>query len=163
MRDEQVSVRPARLEEVEALARIGFAAWLESDIAAMDAGRADRDALFREFQAFCLESHDAICVAHLVDQPVGWGARVIQGNYISDLWVLQSMRGRGAGSALIARLEADIRKAGYARAELEVVQDNARALRFYQARGYEIIWRGERFDEALGYAVPRLRLVKPLS
>ena len=94
---------------------------------------------------------------------MGWGARATADNYISDLWVLPEMQGRSVGSALIEHLETDIRNAGYACAELEVVQDNARALRFYKARGYETIWRGERFDPALGYAVQRMRFAKPLG
>ncbi len=163
MREERVSVRPARPDEATALGRIGFTAWLRSDIATLDAGRANRDALLGEFRTFCSEHHEAISVAQLDVLPVGWGARATADNYISDLWVLPEMQGRGVGSALIAHLETDIRNAGHACAELELVQDNARALRFYKARGYETIWQGERFDPALGYAVQRMRLAKTLG
>lgn len=47
--------------------------------------------------------------------------------------------GRGAGSALLAELEALGRQRGWERLRLMVTNDNTPALRFYQRRGWELV------------------------
>jgi len=62
--------------------------------------------------------------------------------------------GRGAGSALLAALEALGRARGWERLRLATSNDNTAALRFYQSRGWDLValHRG---------AVQRDRAVKP--
>jgi GNAT superfamily N-acetyltransferase len=53
----------------------------------------------------------------------------------------------GVGSAVLAYLEDQARRAGYAEAWLETRQVNERAMRFYQARGYRRIANFGRYAE----------------
>jgi GNAT superfamily N-acetyltransferase len=59
------------------------------------------------------------------------GYAVLRGDELHDLYVAPGAQGQGVGSALYARVQAD-RPAGF---ELWVFRDNARARRFYEARG----------------------------
>jgi ribosomal protein S18 acetylase RimI-like enzyme len=65
------------------------------------------------------------------------GMTLTDREWLSDLWVLGPFRGLGAGTALAAA-EAEIARRGHAVARLRVVQSNARARAFYEARGWRV-------------------------
>jgi GNAT superfamily N-acetyltransferase len=64
------------------------------------------------------------------------GVVVADDDWIEDLWVAGSSRGRGVGSGLLAAGEGRIAARGHALAHLRVVAENERARRFYAARGW---------------------------
>jgi len=73
-------------------------------------------------------------VATVADLVVG----VVQpaADEVNGLWVAPEWQGRGVGSKLLEAAELRIREGGHARAWLSCASCNARARRFYQARGY---------------------------
>ena len=158
-----IVVRPARLEEADALGAIGFDAWSNSAFAEHDAGRADREALRAEFIAFCQQFHAQTLVAERDGLLMGWGARENDDFLISDLWVGAHAQGQGAGAALLEALEVGIAKAGFDHVELETYAGNAGAVRFYQRHGYQTIWRGLKHSTSLNYALDKVRLAKTLA
>lgn len=56
---------------------------------------------------------------------------------INHLYVQESARGRGIGTALIAEAERVIAAAGYSRVLVAVAEDNPRARALYERLGYE--------------------------
>jgi ribosomal protein S18 acetylase RimI-like enzyme len=60
-------------------------------------------------------------------------------NYIDDLWVLQGLRGRGIGKALLLRGEEEIIERGYGILHLRMVEANTRALAFYRRSGWNTV------------------------
>lgn len=57
--------------------------------------------------------------------------------FVDDLYLVQGARGRGIGSAVLARLEAEARAMRLNALFLVVDPDNAPALRLYRRRGFE--------------------------
>jgi len=55
---------------------------------------------------------------------------------LGNLSVTATARGQGIGQALIQEVEAQVKAAGIARLNLNVVAENDRALALYQAQGY---------------------------
>lgn len=156
-------IRAARPDEAERLGRIGFDAWAEGEHGALDAGRADRDKLLREFLDFCAARQATMVVADEGGQAVGWGAREDGDGYVSDLWVAPASQGRGIGGRLLATMELAIAKAGYEAVTLETRAGAERAIRFYERNGYRIVWRREKPTPALGYPIDKVGLEKPLQ
>ena len=128
-----------------------------------DGGRADRQALRAAFVNFCTGGRAQMLVAEREGTLLGWGARERGDDCISDLWVAPGAQGRGVGSALLAALEAAIRRDGFAAARLETHAANAGAIGFYERHGYVSTWRGERYAAALGYSIDKVGLSKPLA
>ena len=61
-------------------------------------------------------------------------------NHECEIVSLDSLReGQGIGSRLIAKVEAEARRAGCQRLFLITTNDNLRALGFYQKRGFELV------------------------
>lgn len=159
----RIRLRNASSGEAETLGRIGFEAWAASSFAVADGGRVDSAALRTAFARFCADAPARVLVAERDGLPVGWGAREHKDDFVSDLWVAPGAQGGGIGSALIAGLEAAIRKAGYPTARLETLAANEAAIRFYRRHGYEVVWRGERYSDALGYVIDKVGLSKQLT
>lgn len=89
------------------------------------------------------------------------------GLYLEDLFVVEQHRGTGIGRALMRRIAAIAAERGYARFEWSVLDWNARAIRFYETLGAEILpdWRicrvtGEALRR-LGHAEPGARSGEP--
>lgn len=57
--------------------------------------------------------------------------------YVSDLGVIQRMRGRGIGTALLAACEERARRAGREWFRLSVLAANGDAMRFYRRLGFD--------------------------
>jgi len=58
--------------------------------------------------------------------------------WVSDLWVLRSFQGAKVGTMLLAQAEAEIADRGHRRAKLRLVGSNAKALAFYERRGWHV-------------------------
>ena len=61
--------------------------------------------------------------------------------YVSVIASSRYARGTGVGSALLARFEAEARKAGMVEVELETSERNERALSLYRSRSYRVVRR----------------------
>ncbi len=158
-----IAIRRARPGEGRALGAIGFSAWAMSEFAIHDAGRVDRVALLADFERLGIERPETMAVAELDGQVAGWGAREDGDEHISDLWVAPQFQGRGAGSALLTALEAEIGAHGLVRSTLETLAVNTRAIGFYERRGYVVAWRGQKFSSSLGYAIDKVGMNKALG
>ena len=75
------------------------------------------------------------------------------------LWVHPSSFGRGIGTALLGRLEEEMRAEGHRTGRLCCFSDNLRAMRFYQARGWTMA--GDGINGETG--APETRMVKRLT
>jgi GNAT superfamily N-acetyltransferase len=64
------------------------------------------------------------------------GVGLTAADRVSDLWVHPSAQGRGAGTALLARLEAEIADRGFGTGRLRCLEVNVRSRAFYAARGW---------------------------
>jgi len=67
--------------------------------------------------------------------------------YLISMWVEEAWRGKGVATDLVQRLIAYAKEAGYRRVILDVADDNARALRFYERMGFTATGRRSRLPE----------------
>ena len=65
------------------------------------------------------------------------GVTMTQLEWVSDLWVRKSLRGRGIGISLLKAAEHEITTRGYPEPRLRVVHKNASAIRFYERAGWK--------------------------
>lgn len=65
------------------------------------------------------------------------GVALADSDYIDDLWLRPSHRGRKIGGTLLSNLESQIRKNGFFHAKLRVVAENEAARRFYRRQGWQ--------------------------
>ncbi|WP_276260425.1 GNAT family N-acetyltransferase [Haloglomus litoreum] len=71
--------------------------------------------------------------------------------HLYRIYVASAHWGRGVGGALLDRAEAAARERGFERLELSVMAANERAVRFYEAHGFDRI--GSTHDDAMGVQV----------
>jgi GNAT superfamily N-acetyltransferase len=86
------------------------------------------------------------------------GVVVAADDWVEDLWVAKEHRECGIGSLLLAAAERQIAERGHAEARLRVVAENARARRFYGARG----WVGTVFHPHEKWGFEMLEMTKGL-
>jgi ribosomal-protein-alanine N-acetyltransferase len=158
-----VEVRPAKPSDIDTLAQVGLEAWLKG-IGPHVPNRV-REQVQHEnpFTPFITSMGAAIVVAVVDGQIAGLGACEHQDDLISDVWVGPSFEGRGAGSALVRILEAEIKGRGYRKARLEVLTDNARAASLYSHMGYQVEWRAVKHDTILKLDLDKTGMSKLLS
>ncbi len=155
-----VVVRSARAFEQQRLADIGYAAWADAvaswgeDVAALSAGAR------RAYDAFVRESWGIILAAELDTVLAGWGACEDGRNTISDLWIDPACQNRGAGTALLAALEGDIRGFGYDCAEMSTHARNTRAIDLCKRRGYSVTALSVRYSPSLDRDIETVSLRK---
>lgn len=94
------------------------------------------------------------------DWPLAWvavadekivGVIITNQEWVSDLWVFREHRGRGVGSRLLARGEAEIAARGHQTCRLRVVRSNTVAVQFYLGQGWQIA--GEFMHEKYRHAM----------
>lgn len=158
-----IVVRPATSEEVDALAQIGLAAWCKGIKPLVPTEVAIAIARDNPFLPFLLEMGSNILVADIDGQAAGIGACEQADDTISDIWVAPAFEGRGAGSALVRALEAQIRERGHTEARIEVAAANERALELYQRLGYRQLWRKVVLDPVLRMKLEKNGLARRLS
>jgi GNAT superfamily N-acetyltransferase len=96
-------------------------------------------------------------VAAAADDLIGW--MLTADCWLEDLWVPRSFRGQGVGSRLLAHAEREIAARGIATAHLSVIASNARAIIFYERRG----WRSLRETPHELVSFPRLEMTKTVG
>jgi ribosomal-protein-alanine N-acetyltransferase len=115
------------------------------------------------FLPFIAAMGPKLWVGAIDGEPAGFAGREHNDHRITDLWVAPHFEGRGVGTALVTHLETTIRADGYRRAQINVAALNHRALSLYQHLGYEVTWRGNRFDPVLGIELEKCHLEKALN
>jgi ribosomal-protein-alanine N-acetyltransferase len=158
-----VEVRPAKPSDADTLAQVGLEAWLKGIGPHVPSSVREQVKHENPFIPFIASMGAAIVVAVVDGQIAGLGACEHKDDLISDVWVAPSFEGRGAGSALVRALEAEIRGRGYRRARLEVLTENARASGLYAHMGYRPEWRAVRHDTILKLDLDKIGMSKLLS
>ncbi|PTM98909.1 GNAT family N-acetyltransferase [Mycoplana dimorpha] len=133
------TIRNARKDDVAALAEIGLLAWEQAvtGVADLEALRGNARTAFLQFLA---ANWVTVTVAESGGHVAGWAARERMDEEITDLWVEPSAQRQGVGTALLAALEHEMRRAGHEAAGLQTHARNAPALAFFGKHGYSINW-----------------------
>lgn len=156
-------VRAALPQEADVLAQIGLAAWRKGIKPLVPAHVSAATEQKNPFLPFVREPGPRILVAEVDGEPAGLGAREHDDDVISDIWVAPAFERRGAGSALIKALEAQIAERGYGQAAIQVAARNERALQLYRHLGYRVLWRKVAFDPILQTELEKIGLSKALQ
>ncbi|MGU3329002.1 N-acetyltransferase family protein [Methylobacterium mesophilicum] len=147
---EAVTVRPAVLDDAQAIAAIHVAAWRETYAGLLPAGMIAAQTVERRFAMWTRilgdpASGTAVEVAEEGAGLVGFGSCGAQrsaelaadgfGGEVGAVYVLRSAQRRGTGTALMAALAARLNQAGHRAASLWVLSENLSARRFYERLG----------------------------
>lgn len=130
------AIRRADPSETPALARLWFHAWREAHEAYVPT-ELTRIRTLASFEERLGKFGDALRVVGPIGAPLG--LCVVKGDELNQLFTSPAARGIGAAQALIADAEARVAAAGHSAIWLDVVIENARAIRFYEKMG----WRGK--------------------
>jgi ribosomal-protein-alanine N-acetyltransferase len=129
-----VRIRPARADDLEALAELHHAIWLESHAGFVGLPTSARGvAWYREVIAPTL---DRTLVAERDGTPVGYVTWLDA--LLDDIWVAPWAQGQGTGALLLRAGEETIRANGHEEARLECVAANRGARRFYERHGWAL-------------------------
>lgn len=119
----------------------------------------DVELSFREMIAERHESPLASTLVAVRDQQIcGWGARIAQSNYISDIWVDPVFHRQGIGHVLMDALMAEILLSGFSEALIGTHADNHPAIALYQRCGFAVIAHETEFSQSFGRNVEKLRM-----
>ncbi|WP_316862293.1 GNAT family N-acetyltransferase [uncultured Cohaesibacter sp.] len=157
-----ILVRPARSDDIPALAELGLRAWHQGIGPLVSQAIIDRFERCNPFFPFLEQQGAGILVGELNGIVAGLGASETSDNSISDLWVSPEHEGKGVGTALLHALEDSIRTKGFEASRLSVAVGNVRAHDLYVHLGYSEVWRGERYDPILDRMLEKIDLEKPL-
>ncbi|CAN7404136.1 GNAT family N-acetyltransferase [Rhizobium sp. LjRoot30] len=165
-------LRTITSEDADAVARIGYQAWVEHRFHPEWFEPEIERRVLESFHNFALGPQADVVVCQLAGKIAGWGARDSRDhggdrshpwNYISDLWISPPWQGKGIGSAIIDELLSRMRAEAIEKATIEVVEANHKAHRLYLHRGFAEIWRGDTFSETLGLPVRRILLERAVG
>lgn len=156
-----IHIRNAHEGETEILTNIGLRSWRKAmgSIGGTDAmleGASDA------FANFTRNVWLTITVVELNGEVAGWAAREALDETISDFWIDPDFLRQGLGSALLERIEQDIREQGLEKVSLQTHAGNAEAIGFFKARGYAIHWLSVVYSPKLDRDVPTVGLSKAL-
>jgi GNAT superfamily N-acetyltransferase len=164
-------VRPATSDDADAIGRVQVETWRaayagllpQETIDAFDVSA--RQNMWREGLSRTPRPGSATFVALLDDEVVGFAtvgaaSSEPEAGELYAIYVHPSRWGHGAGRALIERAEESLRKSGFPRALLWVLEGNERAESFYRAAGWT--HDGEKQDDFQGATVTELRYRKQL-
>jgi ribosomal protein S18 acetylase RimI-like enzyme len=161
-------VRPATVEDAEAIARVQVDTWRAAYAHAIPAERlaaADPTERAQLWRGWVADSRSATFAGELDGDVRGFVAvgesREEPGiGELYAIYVLPDAWGTGLGTALIERGEEELRARGFDVATLDVLADNPRARRFYERQG----WRAGETQQStfLGQEVELTRYRKEL-
>lgn len=128
-----VTIRPAKPEELDALATIWYDAWQDAHAAILPNAlrRVRTRDSFRERLRAALSQ---VRVADVAGDAVGFC--IVEGDEMYQLFVTSAARGSGLAAALVADAEAGMAAAGVRTAWLACAIGNDRAARFYEKCGW---------------------------
>ncbi len=133
------AVREAEAAEFPALASLWFHAWREAHLAYVPEALT-RIRTLPSFEERLRRFGPALRVMGPVGAPLGLS--VVKDNELNQLFTSPDARGTGVAQALIADAEARVAAAGHDLIWLDVVAENARAVRSYEKSGWRR--RGEK-------------------
>jgi ribosomal protein S18 acetylase RimI-like enzyme len=159
---ETASLRPARPDDAEAVARIWSDGWRDGHLGHVP----DELVAARTAESFASRAAQRVgdTVVAVVDGAVAGFVMVVD-DEVEQIYVAAHHRGSGVAALLLAEAERLVRESGHERAWLAVAVGNERARRFYHRHG----WTDEGlFDyPAVGPArpipVPSHRYAKPVA
>ena len=129
-----IRIRPARAEDLEALAELHHAIWLDAHAAFVGLPPEARDlGWYREVIRPTL---DHTKVGERDGAPIGYVTWL--DDLLDDIWVAPWAQGQGIGALLLRDGEEAIRGSGFDEARLECVAANAGARRFYERHGWRL-------------------------
>jgi putative acetyltransferase len=129
-----VRIRAARADDLELLAELHHAIWLDSHAGFVGLPTSSRGvAWYREVIRPTL---DRTMVAERGGAPIGYVTWLDA--LLDDIWVAPWAQGQGVGALLLRAGENMIRANGFAEARLECVAANASARRFYERHGWRL-------------------------
>jgi ribosomal protein S18 acetylase RimI-like enzyme len=149
---EPVTIRPATINDAEALARLHVRSWqwayrgqLPDEYLDRMPETMDRRIEARRAQLTDLPPDHRWWIAEQAGQMVGFAVTepsrdadaLPSTGELSLIYLEQDAAGKGIGRALFAHAVEDLRQRGYAQAILWVLETNARARRFYEAAGWQ--------------------------
>ncbi len=131
----EVEIRPVATDEVEILERQlarGFAAKHRARLALQAAGKA----------VYLIAWRPGTPIGHVLLEWEGTNEEPLASNLkdcpiLSDLFVVEDLRGRGIGSQLLRAVESLAGEHGYRQIALGVATNNPRAQALYERRGYQ--------------------------
>jgi putative acetyltransferase len=129
-----VRIRPARAEDLEALAELHHAIWLDAHAAFVGLPPEVRDVGW--YREVIRPTLDRTRVAERDGVPVGYVTCLDE--LLDDIWVAPWAQGQGIGALLLRAAEEMIGAAGFAEARLECVAANQGARRFYERHGWRL-------------------------
>jgi ribosomal protein S18 acetylase RimI-like enzyme len=130
-----VLIRPARVDDLEALAELHHAIWLASHAGFVGLPTSARDiGWYRDVIAPTLER---TIVAERAGTPVGYVTWL--GDLLDDIWIAPWAQGQGIGARLLGAGEEAIHSSGHDEARLECVAGNLSARRFYERHGWTFL------------------------
>ena len=127
-----VRIRPARAEDLEPLAELHHAIWLESHAGFVGLPTSARDV--RWYREVIASTLDRTLVAERDGTPDGYVTWL--GELLDDIWVAPWAQGQGVGARLLGSCE---EASGFAEARLECVAANQGARRFYARHGWTLL------------------------
>jgi [ribosomal protein S18]-alanine N-acetyltransferase len=156
-----IHIRNAHAGEADVLTSIGLRAW-QMAMTSIGGTNALLDGANSAFAHFAEQSWLTITVIEQNGEAVGWAARETLDETISDFWIDPDHLRQGLGTALLARIEQDIREQGLEKAMLQTHSDNEQALHFFKTHGYAIHWLSTVYSPKLDRDVPTVGLSKSL-
>jgi GNAT superfamily N-acetyltransferase len=156
-----VTLRPARAEDVGAVAAIWYAGWGDGHLGHVP----DELVAARTKETFWARAADRVAdttIAVVGDEVAGFV--MVVGDEVEQVYVSRDHRGSGVAATLLTEAERQVKANGHSEAWLAVATGNARARRFYERSG----WRdGGAFDYPAtvgsgSVGVPCHRYVKPV-
>jgi putative acetyltransferase len=127
-----VRIRPARAEDLDALAELHHAIWLDTHAAIAELSPEGRDV--RWYREVIAPTLDRTLVAERDGAPIGYVTWLDE--LLDDIWMAPRAQGQGTGALLLRAGEEAIGANGHAEARLECVAANAGARRFYERHGW---------------------------
>jgi len=156
-----IHIRNAHEGEAEVLANIGLRSWQKA-MGSIGSPVELLESASDAFSNFTRNVWLTITVIELNGEVAGWAAREGLDETISDFWIDPGFLRRGLGSALLARIEQDMREQGLEKVSLHTHAGNVDAIGFFKARGYEINWLSIVYSPTLDSDVPTIGLSKAL-
>ena len=163
-----VEVRPARIDDAEAIARVHLRTWQsayrhvfppdELDALPLEPRIAGWQRGLRDENGICFVAGEPI-LGFVFAEPCREDPQLGE---VDAIYVEPSVWGVGVGRSLLARAEEELRARRFDEAVLWVLEDNPRARRFYEAAGWSTDGT-TRPIEIFGTPVPEIRYTKDLQ
>ena len=142
---DQVTIRPARLSELDLLLRFEQAI-IQNERPFDETIRSGGDVRYYDLEALILSPDAEVVVAEIGEEVIASGyARIERSesylkhqehSYLGFMYVVPEHRGKGVNKKIVAALEAWSNSKGVTEMQLEVYVENVAAIKAYEKSGY---------------------------